>query len=50
MFLFGTILFLIAGHMYRTNWGIGHGLKDILEAHKGPRIFWYITFMHLRFM
>ncbi|KAH0753301.1 hypothetical protein KY285_006449 [Solanum tuberosum] len=19
-----------------TNWGIGHGLKDILEAHKGP--------------
>ncbi|CAN4116014.1 unnamed protein product [Withania somnifera] len=22
--------------MYRTKWGIGHGLKDILEAHKGP--------------
>ncbi|XP_042378564.1 photosystem I P700 chlorophyll a apoprotein A1-like [Zingiber officinale] len=22
--------------MYRTNWGIGHDLKDILEAHKGP--------------
>ncbi|KAJ0622445.1 Photosystem I P700 chlorophyll a apoprotein A1 [Helianthus annuus] len=22
--------------MYRTNWGIGHGLKYILEAHKGP--------------
>ncbi|KAK8538714.1 hypothetical protein V6N12_034422 [Hibiscus sabdariffa] len=31
-----AILFLIAGHMYRTNWGIGHGLKDILEAHKVP--------------
>ncbi|KAH7576360.1 hypothetical protein JRO89_XS01G0044900 [Xanthoceras sorbifolium] len=31
-----AILFLIAGHMYRTNWGIGHGLKEILEAHKGP--------------
>ncbi|THU42349.1 hypothetical protein C4D60_Mb00t02610 [Musa balbisiana] len=30
-----AILFLIAGHMYRTNWGIGHGIKDILEAHKG---------------
>ncbi|KAI3472697.1 hypothetical protein Pfo_031198, partial [Paulownia fortunei] len=28
--------FLIAGHMYRTNWGISHCLKDILEAHKGP--------------
>ncbi|KAI3877967.1 hypothetical protein MKX03_027145 [Papaver bracteatum] len=31
-----AILFLIASHMYRTNWGIGHGLKDILEAYKGP--------------
>ncbi|KAJ3667337.1 hypothetical protein LUZ60_018430 [Juncus effusus] len=31
-----AILFLIAGHMYRTNWGIGHSLQDILEAHKGP--------------
>ncbi|PHT40425.1 Photosystem I chlorophyll a apoprotein A1 [Capsicum baccatum] len=30
-----AILFLIAGHMYKTNWGIGHGLKDILEGHKG---------------
>ncbi|PHT58584.1 Photosystem I chlorophyll a apoprotein A1 [Capsicum baccatum] len=33
-----AILFLIVGHMYKTNWGIGHGLKDILEAHKGPYI------------
>ncbi|ESW06691.1 hypothetical protein PHAVU_010G068700, partial [Phaseolus vulgaris] len=24
--------------MYRTNWGIGHSIKDILEAHKGPFI------------
>ncbi|PHT54808.1 Photosystem I chlorophyll a apoprotein A1 [Capsicum baccatum] len=31
-----AIFFLIAGHMYKTNWGISHGLKDILEAHKGP--------------
>jgi photosystem I P700 chlorophyll a apoprotein A1 len=22
--------------MYKTNWIIGHNLKDILEAHKGP--------------
>ena len=22
--------------MYKTNWGIGHGLKDILEVYKGP--------------
>ncbi|CAN6476860.1 unnamed protein product [Victoria cruziana] len=31
-----TILFLIAGHMYKTNWGIDHDLKVILEAHKVP--------------
>nr|YP_009546269.1 photosystem I P700 chlorophyll a apoprotein A1 [Gelidium gabrielsonii]AYO27617.1 photosystem I P700 chlorophyll a apoprotein A1 [Gelidium gabrielsonii] len=31
-----AVLFLVAGHMYRTNWGIGHSMKDILEAHKGP--------------
>jgi photosystem I P700 chlorophyll a apoprotein A1 len=29
-------LFIFAGHMYRTNWGIGHSMKEILEAHKGP--------------
>ncbi|BAC91379.1 photosystem I core protein PsaA [Gloeobacter violaceus] len=29
-------LFIIAGHMYRTNWGIGHSIKEMLEAHKGP--------------
>jgi photosystem I P700 chlorophyll a apoprotein A1 len=29
-------LFIIAGHMYRTNWGIGHSMKEMLEAHKGP--------------
>uniref|UniRef100_A0AB39U3V0 Photosystem I P700 apoprotein A1 n=1 Tax=Borodinellopsis insignis TaxID=3229915 RepID=A0AB39U3V0_9CHLO len=31
-----AVLFLVAGHMYRTNWGIGHSMKEILEAHKGP--------------
>jgi photosystem I P700 chlorophyll a apoprotein A1 len=31
-----AVLFLIVGHMYKTNWIIGHNLKDILEAHKGP--------------
>jgi len=30
------VLFIIAGHMYRTNFGIGHSMKEILEAHKGP--------------
>lgn len=31
-----AVMFLFAGHMYRTNFGIGHSIKEILEAHKGP--------------
>jgi photosystem I P700 chlorophyll a apoprotein A1 len=31
-----AVLFIIAGHQYRTNWGIGHSIKEILENHKGP--------------
>jgi photosystem I P700 chlorophyll a apoprotein A1 len=31
-----AVLFIIAGHMYRTNWGIGHSMTEILEGHKGP--------------
>jgi photosystem I P700 chlorophyll a apoprotein A1 len=31
-----AVLFIVAGHMYRTNWGIGHSMKEIYEAHKGP--------------
>jgi photosystem I P700 chlorophyll a apoprotein A1 len=31
-----AVLFIVAGHMYRTNFGIGHSMKEILEAHKGP--------------
>nr|NP_045213.1 photosystem I P700 chlorophyll a apoprotein A2 [Cyanidium caldarium]Q9TLQ6.1 RecName: Full=Photosystem I P700 chlorophyll a apoprotein A2; AltName: Full=PSI-B; AltName: Full=PsaB [Cyanidium caldarium]AAF12881.1 unknown [Cyanidium caldarium]WDB00145.1 photosystem I P700 chlorophyll a apoprotein A2 [Cyanidium caldarium] len=31
-----AVIFIIAGHMYRTNFGIGHNIKDILEAHKPP--------------
>jgi hypothetical protein len=32
-----AILFLIADHMYRTNFGIGYSIKDILEAHIPPK-------------
>jgi photosystem I P700 chlorophyll a apoprotein A1 len=28
-----AVLFIVAGHMYRTNWAIGHRLKEILEGH-----------------
>ena len=31
-----AVLFIIAGHQYRTNFGIGHSIKEILEAHRGP--------------
>ncbi|BAY98472.1 photosystem I P700 chlorophyll a apoprotein A1 [Tolypothrix tenuis PCC 7101] len=31
-----AVLFIIAGHQYRTNWGIGHSIREILENHKGP--------------
>jgi len=30
------VMFIFAGHMYRTNWGIGHSLKEILDAHRAP--------------
>ena len=31
-----AVIFIVAGHMYKTSWGIGHNLKDILEAHRPP--------------
>ncbi len=32
-----AVIFIIAGHMYRTNFGIGHSIKEILGAHKPPQ-------------
>ena len=29
-------IYRIAGHMYRTNFGIGHTMREILEAHTPP--------------
>jgi photosystem I P700 chlorophyll a apoprotein A2 len=31
-----AVIFIIAGHMYRTQFGIGHSMKEILEAHRAP--------------
>ena len=31
-----AVVFIIAGHMYRTNFGIGHSIKEILNAHNPP--------------
>ncbi len=30
-------IFVIAGHMYRTNFGIGHSIREILDAHNPPK-------------
>jgi photosystem I P700 chlorophyll a apoprotein A2 len=27
-----AVIFIIAGHMYRTNWGIGHSIKEMMNA------------------
>jgi photosystem I P700 chlorophyll a apoprotein A2 len=32
-----AVIFIIAGHMYRTNFGIGHSIKEILNAHRPPK-------------
>jgi photosystem I P700 chlorophyll a apoprotein A2 len=31
-----AILFIVAGHIYRTNWGLGHSMREILDAHVPP--------------
>ena len=31
-----AVLFIFAGHMYKTNYSIGHSMKQLLEVHKGP--------------
>ncbi|MFK8182913.1 MAG: photosystem I core protein PsaB [Phormidesmis sp.] len=31
-----AVIFIIAGHMYRTNFGIGHSIKEILNRHTPP--------------
>ncbi|MEM6435504.1 MAG: photosystem I core protein PsaB, partial [Cyanobacteria bacterium P01_D01_bin.115] len=31
-----AVIFIVAGHMYRTNFGIGHNMKEIMAAHNPP--------------
>jgi photosystem I P700 chlorophyll a apoprotein A2 len=31
-----AVVFILAGHMYRTNFGIGHSMREILDAHTPP--------------
>ena len=30
-----AVMFIVAGHMYRNNWGIGHSIKEIHEGFEG---------------
>jgi len=30
-----AVIFIIAGHMYRTNFGIGHSIREMLDSKKG---------------
>jgi photosystem I P700 chlorophyll a apoprotein A1 len=29
-------LLMVAGHIYRTNWTVGHSIRVILDSHQGP--------------
>lgn len=33
-----AVLYIVAGHMYRTQFGIGHSMKEIMDVHRDP---WY---------
>jgi len=41
-----AVLFIVAGHMYRTNWGIGHSIKEIREGQKGDPLLFPATNGH----
>ena len=40
-----AVLFIIAGHMYRTNWGIGHNIKVMLEDASTPKMLPFLNFI-----
>ena len=41
-----AVMFIVAGHMYRTNWGIGHSIKEIHEGQKGDPLLFPATNGH----
>ena len=40
-----AVLFIIAGHFYRTNWGIGHSFKELLDDARTPKMFPLFNFI-----
>ena len=41
-----AVMFIVAGHMYRTNWGSGHSIKEIHEGQKGDPLLFPATNGH----
>ncbi|MEO1068685.1 MAG: photosystem I core protein PsaA, partial [Cyanobacteria bacterium J06638_6] len=40
-----AVLFIVAGHMYRTNFGIGHSIKVMLEDARTPKMLPFLSFI-----
>ncbi|NJO43331.1 MAG: photosystem I core protein PsaA [Cyanobacteria bacterium RU_5_0] len=40
-----AVLFIIAGHFYRTNWGIGHSFKELMDDAKAPKMLPFLNFI-----
>ncbi|MGB3300273.1 MAG: photosystem I core protein PsaA, partial [Phormidesmis sp.] len=40
-----AVLFIVAGHMYRTNWGIGHSIKNMLDDARNPKMLPFLSFI-----
>ncbi|MGD1906433.1 MAG: photosystem I core protein PsaA [Leptolyngbyaceae cyanobacterium] len=40
-----SVLFIIAGHFYRTNWCIGHSFRELLDDARTPKMFPLFNFI-----
>jgi photosystem I P700 chlorophyll a apoprotein A1 len=40
-----AVIFIIAGHFYRTNWGIGHSFREMLDDAKAPKMLPFLNFI-----
>jgi photosystem I P700 chlorophyll a apoprotein A1 len=40
-----AVMFIVAGHMYRTNWGIGHSIKVMLDDARTPKMLPFLSFI-----
>ncbi|MGJ3253400.1 MAG: photosystem I core protein PsaA [Elainellaceae cyanobacterium] len=40
-----AVIFIVAGHMYRTNWGIGHDIKVMLDDARTPNMLPFLSFI-----